>query len=392
MNYKYPLAGETISKSDIDSLRDWLSDYPRLTMGELTNDFQVKWAEYIGTKRSIFVNSGSSANLLMVYLGIVLGRLKQGDKVIVPSCGWATTISPIIQLGLTPIMVDANRYNFGVNIDEVESLCKKENIKGMIFVHPLGVPCDKAEITYIKDKYDLFLMEDCCASVGARFSDGTKIGTIGDVSSFSFYFGHQLSTIEGGFVNTNNEEYHQKMLMLRSHGWVKDISDIHSKTVSDKWNIDKDNGPFNFIYSGFNIRSTDLQAFLGLQQLKKVDRIMNSRNRNHLNYIKFMKNNFTFQDYQESWPVSLHIGVLAKDRKTRARVIKECDKNSIETRVWSHGNLGKHPFWKDRYGAFNGKWSNQIYDRGLILPTFPELLDKDIEFIANICNSALADN
>ena len=392
MHYKYPLAGETISKNDIDALREWLSDYPRLTMGELTNDFQLKWAEYIGTKRSIFVNSGSSANLLMVYLGIVLGRLKQGDKVIVPSCGWATTISPIIQLGLTPIMVDANRYNFGVNIDEVESVCKKENIKGMIFVHPLGVPCDKIELSYLKDKYDIFLMEDCCASVGARFSDGTKIGTIGDVSSFSFYFGHQLSTIEGGFVNTNNEDYYQKMLMLRSHGWVKDISDIHTKTISDKWNIDKNNGPFNFIYSGFNIRSTDLQAFLGIQQLKKVDRIMNSRNRNHLNYIKFMKNDFTFQDYKESWPVSLHIGILAKDRKTRKRVIKECNKNSIETRVWSHGNLGKHPFWIDRYGIFNGEWSNQIYDRGFILPTFPELLDQDIEFIANICNNVLADS
>ena len=147
-------------------------------MGELTNDFQVKWAEYIGTKRSIFVNSGSSANLLMVYLGIVLGRLKQGDKVIVPSCGWATTISPIIQLGLTPIMVDANRYNFGVNIDEVESLCKKENINGMIFVHPLGVPCDKAEITYIKDKYDLFSWKIAAPQLVHDFLMVQKLGLL----------------------------------------------------------------------------------------------------------------------------------------------------------------------------------------------------------------------
>ena len=260
----------------------------------------------------------------------------------------------------------------------------------MIFVHPLGVPCDKNEISYLKDKYDIFLMEDCCASVGARFSDNTKIGTLGDVASFSFYFGLQLSTIEGGFVNTNNEDYYQKMLMLRSHGWVKDISNKQINKISDQWDIDKSNGPFNFIYSGFNIRSTDLQAFLGMRQLKIVDKIMNSRNRNHLNYIKFMKNDFTFQDHKESWPVSLHIGILAKDRKTRTRVIKECNNNSIETRVWSHGNLGKHPFWTDKYGVFDGVWSNQIYDRGFILPTFPELVDKDIEFIANICNNVLA--
>ena len=247
MSFKYPLAGETISKNDIDKLRDWLANYPKLTMGQLTKTFESKWSEFIGTNRSIFVNSGSSANLLMTYLG----KLNRGDKVIVPSCGWATTISPIIQLGLTPVMVNANRYNYGVDIKEIEKLCDKENIKGMIFVHPLGVPCDKDEMLYLKSQYDFFLMEDCCASVGAKFADGHPIGTVGDVSSFSFYFGHQLSTIEGGFVNTNNEEMYQRMLMLRSHGWVKDISDDYYEYNFKKWNIDNENGPFNFIHSGF---------------------------------------------------------------------------------------------------------------------------------------------
>ena len=114
MKFKYPLAGDTISKNDIDALIDWLSEYPRLTMGELTKKFEREWSNYIGSENSIFVNSGSSANLLMVYLGIVSGNLKKGDRVIVPSCGWATSIAPIIQLGLRPVMVDANRYNFGV--------------------------------------------------------------------------------------------------------------------------------------------------------------------------------------------------------------------------------------------------------------------------------------
>ena len=356
-------------------------------MGELTKEFEIKWSKYIGTEYSIFVNSGSSANLLMVYLGILLGKFNQGDKIIVPSCGWATTISPVIQFGLEPVMVDANSYNYGVNIDEVVELCEKGDIKGMIFVHPLGVPCDKNEMLMLKNKYDLFLMEDCCASVGAEFSDGTKIGTIGDVSSFSFYFGHQLSTIEGGFVNTNNFEYHQKMLMLRSHGWTKDIEDVYLHDNHTKWNIDEINSPFNFIYSGFNIRPTDLQAYLGILQLKKADKIMNSRNRNHILYNELMSKEFELQDYGKTWPVSLHIGILAKDGITREKIVKKCDENSIETRVWSHGNLGRHYFWYKKYGIFKGKWSDEIYKRGFIVPTFPDLTKNDIDFISSVCNS-----
>tara|TARA_B100000029_G_scaffold510410_1_gene601817 strand:+ start:6609 stop:7775 length:1167 start_codon:yes stop_codon:yes gene_type:complete len=387
MKFKYPLSGETISKDDIDKLRDWLATYPRLTMGELTKEFENKWANYIGTKRSIFVNSGSSANLLMVYLGIVLGKLKQGDKVIVPSCGWVTTISPVIQFGLEPIMVDANDYNYGVNINEVERLCKNEDIKGMIFVHPLGVPNDKEEIIDLKNKYNFFLMEDCCASVGAKFSDGTKIGTVGDVSSFSFYFGHQLSTIEGGFVNTNSENFHQIMLMLRSHGWTKDISEEFFNSDIKRWDIDLENGPFNFVHNGFNIRSTDLQAFLGLNQLEKADIIMKARNRNHLRYQNSISDEFIFQDHGNTWPVSLHIGILARNNTIRSKVLNECKKNGIETRVWSHGNLGRHPFWIEKYGVFKGSWANQIYERGFILPTFPELNENDIDKISSICNN-----
>ncbi len=387
MNFRYPLAGETISKSDIDKLRDWLASYPRLTMGELTAEFESKWAKYIATKRSIFVNSGSSANLLMVYLGIVTGKFKPGDKVIVPSCGWVTTLSPIIQFGLEPIMVDANDYNYGLNISEVENLCKKQEIKGLILVHPLGVPNDKDEIMSLKNKYKFFLMEDCCASVGAKFADGTKIGTIGDVSSFSFYFGHQLSTIEGGFVNTNSEKFYQTMLMLRSHGWTKDISEKFFQSDIANLNIDSVNEPFNFIHNGFNIRSTDLQAFIGLSQLEKAESIMKARNRNHRRYKKSISNDFTFQDWGKAWPVSLHIGILAKDRLTRSKVLDACKNNGIETRVWSHGNLGRHPFWEKKYGKFNGHWANQIYERGFILPTFPELNDKDVDFISSICNN-----
>ena len=114
---------------------------------------------------------------------------------------------------------------------------------------------------------------------------------------------------------------------------------------------------------------------------------MELRNRNHLRYVEKMNQKFTFQQWNDSWPVSLHIGILANDSDHRSKVLNACEKNSIETRVWSHGNLGRHPFWIEKYGKFDGAWANQIYERGFILPTFPELKLDDIDHISEICNN-----
>ncbi len=386
--YKYPLANSPISKQDLYQLSKWIKTNPRLTMGPLTKKFESQWSKYIGTKYSIFVNSGSSANLMMVYCAIASGYLKKGDKIIVPACGWATSIAPIMQFGLVPIMIDADPENFGLNFDHVEKVCKKKKIKGLFVVHPLGVPVDYAKITKIKKRFKLFVMEDCCASVGAEYHNKKKVGTVGDLSSFSFYFGHQLSTIEGGFINTSNKKLYSYMLMLRSHGWTKDLNKNLIRSLGINSKIDRDNGDFNFIIPGFNLRSTDLQAFIGLQQIKKADMVFKSRNKNHLYYLENLNENFFLQKVNHCWPVSLHIGVLAKNRKHRKKVIENLEKNKIENRVWSHGNLGKHSFWKDIYGQFNGKVANEIYNRGFILPTYPELKKKDLDKIISICNKS----
>ena len=152
MKYKYPLANSPIDKEDISYLIKWLETNPRLTMGPITKKFENNWSKYIGTKNSVFVNSGSSANTLMVYTAIINGNLSIGDKIIVPSCGWVTSISPIIQFGLNPIMVDADENDYGVDFDEVEKVCEKSDIKGIIIVHPLGVPVNKNRILKLKSK------------------------------------------------------------------------------------------------------------------------------------------------------------------------------------------------------------------------------------------------
>tara|TARA_Y100000031_G_C8194759_1_gene373135 strand:+ start:203 stop:1375 length:1173 start_codon:yes stop_codon:yes gene_type:complete len=375
--WKYPLASDTIDEQDINSLIDWLRTNPRLTMGEVTKQFERKWADFIGTNYSVYLNSGSSANLLMVYSLLNAGKLKN-NKFLVPSCGWATTLSPFIQFGIEPIMVDAEDGNYNIDLNIVEDYLKLGDIDGFIFVHVLGVPHRRKELSYLKEKYGCYILEDSCASVGAKYDDESYVGTLGDMSSFSFYFGHQLSTIEGGFINTDDKFLYEELLKLRSHGWVKDI-------INDEYRNDE-NFPFIFNEPGFNVRSTDLQAYIGLRQLEKAERIFSKRNENHMRYVEKLNDRFELQDCENTTPVSLHIGILAESNKHRKEVIEECNKNSIETRVWSHGNLGKHKFWTSRYGEFSGEVANKIYERGFIVPTHPFLELKNIDFISEICN------
>jgi len=278
---KYPLAKETINQDDVNALIDWLKTNPRLTMSELTKEFEQKWANYIGTKYAVFTNSGSSANLLMINTLIQSGRLKS-KKIIVPAVSWSTTISPIIQFGYEPIMVDADEKTFGIDLDQTEELLKNKyttsnrydkfgDIGGIIFVQVLGIPHYKDRLLELCDQYDVPLLEDSCAALGSSYEDGTKVGQVGDMSTFSFYFGHQLSTIEGGMINTNDEELYHTLLMLRSHGWGKYLpKGLYKQKMIDN-NIDTFNEPFTFLVPGFNLSPTDLQAFIGIRQVEKAD-------------------------------------------------------------------------------------------------------------------------
>ncbi len=379
---RFPLAKETINQEDITALIDWLKTNPRLTMAELTRELEQKWAEYIGTKYSVFVNSGSSANLLMVYTLREIGKLK--GKVIVPSVGWITTISPLIQFDIEPVMVDADEKTFGIDLEQTEFLLKTEDISAIIFVQVLGVPHYKDELRRLSEKYGVPLLEDGCAALGSSYEDGTKVGQVGDMSSFSFYFGHQFSTIEGGMINTDDEDLYHILLMLRSHGWGKDLPGDLYKQLMKKNDIDPFHEPFTFLMPGFNLRSTDLQAFIGLRQVEKADWITEMRTENHIEYAKQLDGHFEFQDWGNDNPCSISFGALAESKEHRKEVVNRLVENNIETRIFSAGNLGLHPFWVNRYGEFHGEVADKIHSRGFFLPNYPELEIDDIEFICSV--------
>ena len=379
------LAEKIIDESDIKHLINWLRTNPQLTKGKLTVEFEKLWSNWIGTKYAVFCNSGSSANLLMAYASLLSGKLKN-KKVIVPSVGWVTTIAPFIQFGFEPIMCGADADNFGMDMDQLENLLKKHGPGIVIYVQVLGVPGDMERLLKLKQQYGFMLLEDACAALGAEY-DGKKVGSLSDMSSFSFYFGHQLSTIEGGMINTNNGKLYKLLLMLRSHGWGKDLDENARKNLMKKNNIDGRHEPFTFFVPGFNLRSTDLNAFLGIRMMEKADRVMDIRKRNHLIYAKNLRTVSGQKWNTKATPCSISYGALAKNPEHRKLIVQKLDENGIETRLFSAGNLGRHPFWVDRYGRFSDEVSDRIHECGFFLPNNESITTEEIRKICGVVNS-----
>ena len=273
------LVKDTIDVDDINKLIDWLKTNPKLTKGELTTEFEKLWSKWLGCKYSVFVNSGSSANLAAIYSLILSGKLKN-NKIIVPAVSWVTTVTPAIHLGLNPIMCDCDIDNLGLNINHLKKLIKEENPAAIILVHVLGFPNHMSEIVELCEENNILLIEDTCESIGSKYNN-KHLGTFGDLSTFSFYFGHHMSTIEGGMISTDDEELYYILLSIRSHGWDRDLPTHKQKELREKYKINDFKSLYTFYYPGFNFRATDLQAFIGIRQMAKLNEIVESRNKNY---------------------------------------------------------------------------------------------------------------
>ncbi len=386
---KYPLASDTIDKNDILEYTKWLLSMPRMTMDVLTKQYEKEWANHLGRKYAIFCNSGSSANLLMYYALLCSSKL-MNKKVIVPSTGWVTSVAPAIQLGFEPIMCESDGDTFGLDLEHLEELIKKNNPASVMMVQALGVPHKMNELLALQEKYGFFLLEDACAAVGSSYK-GKKLGTFGDMSSFSTYYGHQSPTVEGGLVFTDDQEFYNLSVMLRSHGWGQHLDPETYDRIFGKYNISTAHRPFAFFYPGFNVRPTDMQAFLGLGQLRKLDWTIQRRSENHELYRALLGPHLRVQKYPTDDVIvcSISFAILAENSEQRDRIANALEENSIEKRFYSAGNLGLHPFWYDHYGKFQAPMATRIYDCGLFLPNNPNLVAKDIEFISSVVLKSL---
>ena len=382
MTEKIDLVKDTIDLNDVKRLITWLETNPRLTKGDLTLEFEKKWSEWLGVKYSVFVNSGSSANLAAIYSLLLSGKLKN-NKIVVPAVSWVTTVTPVIQLGMEPIMCDCDIDNLGLDINHLKEIIKNNKPSAIILVHVLGIPNHMDEILKLCKENDILLIEDTCESIGSKYND-KLLGSLGDLSTFSFYFGHHMSTIEGGMISTNDEDLYHILLSIRSHGWDRDLPKEKQNSLREKYGVDKFRSLYTFYYPGFNLRSTDLQAYIGLGQLEKLDMIVKNRNKNFIRYKNEIKNTFwNVSPPEGSFISNFSFPIITKNIK---ELTEQLITNNIECRPLICGSINEHPFWYERYGKQNLPNSKLVHNYGLYLPNNHQMTDEEISKVIEVVN------
>ena len=250
----------------------------KTTMGEKVKKFEKIFAEYIGVKYALMVNSGSSANLLALSIlsnpTLKNERIKENDEIITPAITWSTTVFPIININAKPVFVDVDPGTYNIDTKEIEKVITKKT-KAILPVHLLGNPCKMNEIRKIARKNNLYVIEDCCEALGAKIKN-KKVGSFGELGTFSFFISHHITTMEGGMLVTNNETFYELGKSLRAHGWAREQKD--RKMIEKRYpHINSD---FLFSNLGYNLRPTEIQGGFGIHQIRKLDQFLNIRKSN----------------------------------------------------------------------------------------------------------------
>lgn len=355
-----------LEDDDIDLLVDFVKTTKRFTQFIKVKEFEQAWSDWQGCKYSVFVNSGSSANLILVAAMKELYGWKVGDEVIVPAVTWVTNISPIMQLGLKPVFVDINLKDLSFEYEQIKE--KITNRTRAIFVtHLIGFPADMEKIKTIVKGQDIQIMEDCCESHGAKIKE-IKVGNFGVGNTFSFYWGHHITTVEGGMICTDNEKLYNLCLLKRSHGLARELPEKYHEIYRNQY--PEINFNFLFLTDGFNFRNTELHAVLGLSQIEKLDKYINIRNKNYSKFIDMCKKykNF-FYIFELDGISSFCLPFVFKDNEMKRGFQEKLIDTGIESRPVISGNLLKQPFLKNHGNPSDFKNA--------------ELIDKNAFYIGN---------
>ena len=394
---KIPLNKNTIGNAEKRALNK-VFDSGYMTMGKITKKFERAFAQHLGVKHAIYVNSGSSANLLAFSAiqdndkfrktSFDQKFLKQGDEIIVPAVTWSTSIWPISQIGAKSVFVDSDPETLQMNISAIKKAISKKT-KAICMVHVLGNGGYIEEVKEICRKKKIWLIEDTCESLGVK-KKNKYLGTFGDIGTYSFYFSHHITTVEGGMIVTNNDYIANKIYSLRSHGWTRDM--FNAKEYENQFpEIDP---RFLFVNVGYNLRSTDMNASIGLVQLKKLEKFNQKRHEigkawnkafNHLKKNELIQPMEITKGTKASW---FGFPVICKTRKMRDDLRKHLEKNGIETRPIICGNMTKQPGIKNIKYRISGKLSgaDTIMDRGIFWGSSPDMTKSEVNYVIKVVN------
>lgn len=377
----WPLQENIIGNDDLELLVTFIRETKRFTQFTKVRDFEAAFSEWMGCKHSIFVNSGSSANLLMVHAAAELYGWKHGDEVIVPALTWPTTVTPVIQAGLTPVFVDANLNDFAFDYDQLARKITPRT-RAIFLVHILGFPADVFRIKQIIGDRDIILLEDTCETQGGTI-DGVKVGNFGLGSSFSFYWGHHMTTVEGGMICTNDEEFYKLNTLKRSHGLARELPEkYHAAIRQQHADIDFQ---FLFLTDGFNFRNTEFNAVLGLSQLPKLDGFIEIRNRSYRRFLDICRRYpddliILDRDGMSSFVLPFVLKDGTKKKPLQA-LIRE---SGIESRPLISGNLLQQPFLKHYYVPGQFEVADMLHRNAFYIGNNQFVNDERIDALAEL--------
>ena len=381
----WKLQENVYGKKDLSIFSNYLKKSKKLTQGNKVQEFENKFSSWNQTKYSIFVNSGSSANLIMVHSAKDLFKWNYQDEIIVPSLTWPTTVTPVMQAGLKPVFVDCNLLDFSFDYKQLKEKINNKT-KGIFVTHILGFPANMQIIKSLIKGKNIILLEDCCESLGSKFKN-TKVGNFGLAGSFSFYWGHHMTTIEGGMIVTNNENFYNMCILKRSHGFARDLpKKYHNKLKKKYKNID-----FNFLFltDGFNLRSTNFNAFIGIHELKKLNKIIKIRNENYKFFINLITSFnkrllIKFEDFN-NYISSFAFPLIFTKKEYLKKFVKELIRFKVEYRPVISGNLLLQPFLK-KLTSEKLNNSNFIHNNGVYLGNNQFVDKKKLLLLKDILN------
>jgi CDP-6-deoxy-D-xylo-4-hexulose-3-dehydrase len=340
-DYTWRLQENVISDSDLELLVEFIRTSKRFTQFTKVREFEEAFASWLGCKHCVMVNSGSSANLVAVAAAKELHGWAHGAEVLVPAVTWPTTVTPVMQLGLKPIFVDVNLRDLSFDYGALENSITSRSV-AVFVAHLLGFPADVQQLRAICAKHNLLLLEDCCESQGA-IADGQKVGRHGLAGTFSFYWGHHMTTVEGGMLCTDDQKVYETVLLKRSHGLARELPpDRHKELAAANPGIDF---RFLFLTDGFNVRNTEFNAVLGLAQLARIDEFIRIRNRNYARFLEICE---PYEDdlipIRGSGISSFVLPFILRNSTHRAALEQLLRSAGIESRPLISGNLLRQPF------------------------------------------------
>jgi len=381
----YPLATSTWDEEELKAIQSVI-DSDKFTMGQFVNKFENNFGKFIKRKYCVMVSSGSAANLLSIasLFYTKKPRLKIGDEVIVPAVSWSTTFFPLQQFGLKLKFVDIDLNTLNYDLESLESSISS-NTRMIVAVNLLGNPNDFDKINNIIKNKNIILFEDNCESLGAEFK-GKQTGTFGLLGTFSTYFSHHISTMEGGFVTTDNEELYHILLSIRAHGWTRNLPKKNLvANKSDDWFEES----FRFVLPGYNVRPVEMSGAIGLKQLKKLPSFLKKRRKNANVFVNLFIDHPDFiiqKEIEKSSWFGFSLIIKPESKRKRSDVINILEKNKIEYRPIVTGNFVKNDVLKyfDYSVHEELKNADHLHDNGFFVGNSHEELSDNIEFLRKV--------